>query len=103
MTVGRPLSKNPMVHTAVVLPRSLLEQLKRDAEVSERGLSAEIRHRLQASYNHPDDEPTDTDYVAGALNRIADAISAVGTQLKGVGQEIGWGLDPDDNRRNHIR
>jgi hypothetical protein len=48
---GRPPSKSPMVHTAVVLPRELIERLKRDAETSNRGLSAEIRQRLQTSYD----------------------------------------------------
>jgi hypothetical protein len=46
---GRPRSKNPMVHTAVVLPRDLLERLKKAAEVDSRGLSTEIRARLQHS------------------------------------------------------
>lgn len=40
-----------MVHTAVVLPRDLLERLKRDAEISERGLSTEIRQRLKLTYD----------------------------------------------------
>lgn len=48
---GRPRSENPMVHTAVVLPRGLLERLKRDADVSDRGLSTEIRQRLQRTYD----------------------------------------------------
>jgi hypothetical protein len=47
---GRPRSENPMVHTAVVLPRDLLERLKTDGERSERGLSTEIRQRLVATY-----------------------------------------------------
>ena len=48
---GRPRSENPMVHTAVVLPRDLLERLRTDAERSERGLSTEIRQRLQLTYD----------------------------------------------------
>ena len=40
-----------MVHTAVVLPRDLLEQLRGDAKASDRGLSTEIRHRLQLTYD----------------------------------------------------
>ena len=44
---GRPPSDDPMVHTAVVLPRDLLEQLRKDAAASGKGLSTEIRHRLQ--------------------------------------------------------
>lgn len=39
-----------MLHTAVVLPQELREGLKRLAESSGLGLSAEIRQRLQASY-----------------------------------------------------
>jgi hypothetical protein len=44
---GRPRSESPMVHTAVVLPRDLLERLKRDAKAQGRGLSTEIRRLLQ--------------------------------------------------------
>jgi len=40
-----------MVHTAVVLPRALIEQLRSDADRSERGLSTEIRQRLLATYD----------------------------------------------------
>lgn len=40
-----------MVHTAVVLPRDLLDRLRTDAERSDRGLSAEIRQRLQLTYD----------------------------------------------------
>jgi hypothetical protein len=39
-----------MVHTAVVLPRDLLERMRADADQAQRGLSAEIRQRLQRSY-----------------------------------------------------
>jgi hypothetical protein len=44
--IGRPRSKSPMVHTAVVLPRDLLDQLRTDAEARGHGLSTEIRQRL---------------------------------------------------------
>jgi hypothetical protein len=47
---GRPRSENPMVHTAVVLPQDLLEKLRKDAEASGHGLSAEIRAQLQLNY-----------------------------------------------------
>lgn len=40
-----------MVHTAVVLPGDLLERLRRDAAASGQGLSAEIRRRLQLTYD----------------------------------------------------
>jgi hypothetical protein len=38
-----------MVHTAVVLPSELIDQLKKDADASGQGLSAEIRQRLQST------------------------------------------------------
>jgi hypothetical protein len=50
-----------MVHTAVVLPRILLERMRTDAERSGRGLSTEIRERLQMTYEIeglPDDPET---------------------------------------------
>jgi plasmid stability protein len=47
---GRPPSVDPMVHTAVVLPAELIKQLKADAKKSGRGMSAEIRDRLRATY-----------------------------------------------------
>ena len=40
-----------MVHTAFVLPRDLIERLKADAERTDRGLSTEIRQRLQLTYD----------------------------------------------------
>jgi hypothetical protein len=36
-----------MVHTAVALPRDMLERLKREAKAADRGLSTEIRLRLE--------------------------------------------------------
>jgi len=47
---GRPRSENPMVHTAIVLPADLISKLKADAEAEGRGLSAEIRLQLGATY-----------------------------------------------------
>lgn len=44
---GRPRAEKPMMHTAVMLPQSLLDRLKSDAQTSARGLSGEIRHRLE--------------------------------------------------------
>jgi hypothetical protein len=46
--IGRPQLKDPMVHTAVVLPQELINYLKTTAEECGRGLSAEIRYRLQS-------------------------------------------------------
>jgi hypothetical protein len=47
---GRPLSVDPMIHTAVVLPAELIKRLKADAKKSGRGMSAEIRDRLRVTY-----------------------------------------------------
>jgi hypothetical protein len=63
-----------MVHTAVVLPRSLLERLKKDAEGSERGLSTEIRKRLQASYNLEAGDTYTNDLVQ-CINELADELT----------------------------
>jgi hypothetical protein len=60
---GRPRSENPMVHTAVVLPRNLLEWLKADGERSARGLSTEIRQRLVATYGEGLRDPEMTELV----------------------------------------
>jgi hypothetical protein len=48
--IGRPRSDEPMVHTAVVLPPDLIDQLKADAKTNGQGMSAEIRERLRATY-----------------------------------------------------
>jgi hypothetical protein len=44
---GRPRSEQAMVHTAVVLPRGLLDDLRRDAAAHNHGVSAEIRAQLE--------------------------------------------------------
>jgi hypothetical protein len=63
-----------MVHTAVVLPRSLLERLKKDAEASERGLSTEIRQRLQASYDLEAGDTSTVDLVQ-CIKALADELA----------------------------
>ena len=73
---GRPPSENPMVHTAVVLPRDLLGRLKRDAEASDRGLSTEIRQRLQLTYDLeglPRDRETND--LVEAIKTLADNLA----------------------------
>lgn len=75
--MGRPRSENPMVHTAVALPRDLLERLRTDAERSERGLSTEIRERLLLTYDHeglPGDPET---------NDLIERIKALANNLAG--------------------
>jgi hypothetical protein len=44
---GRPRSEMAMVHTAVVLPLGLLDDLRRDAAAHNHGVSAEIRQQLE--------------------------------------------------------
>jgi hypothetical protein len=50
---GRPRSKKPMVHTAIVLPTELLERIRRNAEESGLGLSAKIRELLLQKGSSP--------------------------------------------------
>jgi hypothetical protein len=73
---GRPPSANPMVHTAVVLPRDLIDRLKRDAGTTGRGLSTEIRQRLQLTYDLqglPDD--AETSGLVGSIKMLADNLA----------------------------
>ena|SRR5258708_4832089 len=73
---GRPRSDNPMMHTAVVLPRELLERLKKDAELSDKGLSTEIRQRLQLTYDLESlpRDPETADFV-DAIKSLADNLA----------------------------
>jgi hypothetical protein len=73
---GRPRSENPMVHTAVVLPRDLLEKLRTDAAAANRGLSAEIRQRLQLGYLVPR-EPYDheTSQLLAAIKLLSESLA----------------------------
>lgn len=77
--MGRPLSEKPMVHTAVLLPRSLLERLKGDAEASKGGLSTEIRQRLQMSFDREGLDPQTSDLVE-RIKDLADSLA----------RDLGW-------------
>jgi hypothetical protein len=61
-----------MVHTAVVLPPELVARLKLDAEASGRGLSAEIRQRLQSTYLSPGRE---TNRLVVAIRKLANMLA----------------------------
>jgi hypothetical protein len=65
-----------MVHTAVVLPPDLIEQLKADAKKSGKGMSAEIRERLRATYlmqmSHGD---PDTGNLLNAIKHLSDFLA----------------------------
>jgi hypothetical protein len=76
MKKGRPRSKNPMVHTAVLLPHDLLERLKNDASASNKGLSAEIRERLKLTYalGGVRSDP-ETDDLLAAIKLLADNLA----------------------------
>jgi hypothetical protein len=65
-----------MVHTAVVLPRDLLSQLRTDAERSKRGLSTEIRQRLLVTYNSaaPPRDPQLTEFIE-YIETLADSLA----------------------------
>src|ERR1700731_1250953 len=74
--MGRPPAENPMVHTAVVLPPELIDQLKTDAEAKDQGLSAEIRQRLQLTYlwqGSPND--VETNKVLHAIRHLSDFLA----------------------------
>src|SRR6516225_8650854 len=62
-----------MVHTAVVLPRELLERLKSDAEKLDHGLSTEIRQRLQLTYDWAGlpKEDVETDDLIASIKSLA--------------------------------
>jgi hypothetical protein len=69
---GRPRLENPMVHTAVVLPLALLEQLRKDAVASHKGLSTEIRERLMQTYVLGGEwSDPDTDDLLAAIKLLA--------------------------------
>jgi hypothetical protein len=77
---GRPRSENPMVHTAVVLPRDLLERLKRAADERDQGLSTEIRQRLLV-YEQDRDLATllrrdqETDGLVASIKSLSDNLA----------------------------
>jgi hypothetical protein len=73
---GRPRSKSPMVHTAIVLPRDLLERLREDAKRSNQGLSAYIREHLWLADFRPLQNPYDkTTELVAAIKRLADTLA----------------------------
>jgi hypothetical protein len=72
---GRPPSENKMDHTAVMLPRRLIRQLKTTGEASGRALSAEIRHRLEQSYDPERSPDPNTDTLLRYIGRLADEIA----------------------------
>ena len=67
---GRPRSENPLVHTAVALPRDMLERLKREAKAADRGLSTEIRLRLERP-----ERDVETLRLLDAIARLADYVA----------------------------
>jgi hypothetical protein len=72
---GRPPSENPLVHTAVMLPQDLSRRLKNDGEASGRGLSGEIRHRLEESYDPERSPDANTSILLNCIGRLADEIA----------------------------
>jgi hypothetical protein len=71
-----------MVHTAIVLPRDLLERLRRDAEASNRRLSAVIRERLQLHYLFPEElKDPETNNLLSAIKVLSEILARdMGTQ-----------------------
>jgi hypothetical protein len=63
-----------MVHTAVVLPPDLLEQLKKDGEAAGQGISTEIRERLRATYLMQNSRDPGTENLLNAIRVLAVSI-----------------------------
>ena len=72
-----------MVHTAVVLPRDLLEQLKKAAGECGRGLSTEIRGRLQDSADLEKGLQIDT-VTSDLLNSIRLLAEGLARDMSGI-------------------
>lgn len=64
-----------MVHTAIVLPRDLLERLRRDAEAAGQGLSAEIRMQLQLNYLMKTTNDPETNNLLAAIKHLAEMLA----------------------------
>lgn len=73
MKKGRPPSAETMAHTGVVLPNDLLQRLKGNGASSGRGLSGEIRHRLQIAYEQEARDP-ETRYLVECTEHFADSL-----------------------------
>jgi hypothetical protein len=74
--IGRPRSKNPMVHTAIVLPTELLDRLKKNAKANGVGLSAEIRLRLAADdLMHMPLKDPETSNLLHAIRHLSDFLA----------------------------
>jgi hypothetical protein len=76
LKIGRPRSENPMMRTAVVLHQEMLKRLRSDAEAADLGVSAEIRRRLQLTYDQegrPSD-PHTTDLIK-SIKKLADSLA----------------------------
>ena len=74
--VGRPPSKEPMVHTAVVLPPDLIAQLKANAEKDGHSMSEEIRLRLRLScLVPPSRDDLETHHLLGAIRHLSDFLA----------------------------
>jgi hypothetical protein len=71
---GRPRAENPMQNTPAVLPAELRDGLKLAAEKNGRRLSAEIRQRLQASYDLDGLDPH-TRQLIEDTRKLADTLS----------------------------
>jgi hypothetical protein len=63
-----------MIHTAVVLPPDLVEDLRKDSEISGHGLSTEIRERLRLTYVMQNSRDPKTANLLDAIRLLADNI-----------------------------
>ena len=67
----------PLVDTAVMLPRDLIEALKSNARTADQNVSAEIRRRVQLSYDQEGrSRDPETANLVEAIERLADNIAS---------------------------
>jgi hypothetical protein len=64
-----------MVHTAVVLPRDMLEWLRRDAKACGTGLSTQIRTQLQLNYLMKKRNDPETRDLLQAIEHLAEFLA----------------------------
>jgi hypothetical protein len=72
---GRPRSENPMVHTAIALPRDVLEALRSEAKKNGWGVSTEIRARLLTADLIGASSDRQTTGLLRCIERLADKLA----------------------------
>jgi hypothetical protein len=63
-----------MIHTAIMLPIDLIEQLKRDGQAAGHGLSTEIRDRLRRTYSEQSSDDPKTSSLIDDIRSLSGEI-----------------------------